>query len=103
MIYAALGIAAAAGGYWYYTHPEDVNAAKKKAEADEVNRRGRESIDAVKARADDAYQRGQAKYETKVCLNSRLSSILHLMELSGCGERQISIDPFKCRRENPRG
>jgi hypothetical protein len=71
MIYVALGIAAAAGGYWYYTRPEDFNAAKKKAQEaeEEAKREGRESVNAVKARADDAYQRGQAKYdETKVCL-----------------------------------
>lgn len=37
-------------------------------------RKGRESVDAVNARADDAYQRGQARYgEAKVCLSNGLS------------------------------
>lgn len=79
MIYVALGIAAAAGGYWYYTHPEDVSATKKKAQANEaeVIRKGRESVDSFKARADDVYQRGQARYdETKVCSSWQLSSSL---------------------------
>jgi hypothetical protein len=76
-IYVAIGIAAAAGGYWYYTHPEDANALKRKAkvEEQEMLRKGRESIDAVKAHADDAYQRGEARYgEAKVCLRNGLGS-----------------------------
>jgi hypothetical protein len=75
MMYVAIGIAAAAGGYWYYTHPEDVNATKRKAKAneEEMIRKGRESVDAIKARTEDAYQRGQA--ETKVCLNLATVSV----------------------------
>jgi len=77
MMYLALGIAAAAGGYWYYTHPEDVNATKKKAKVNEaeVIREGRESVESVKARADDIYQRGQARYdETKDVGQDKLAS-----------------------------
>jgi hypothetical protein len=87
MIYVALGIAAAAGGYWYYAHPEDVSATKNKAKADEEEmiRKGRQSVDAAKAHADDAYQRGQATYdETKVCL-TWLSVINRITQLSGYG------------------
>ena len=78
-MYVALGITAAAGGYWYYTHPEGVNATKKKVELNEreVIRKGREFVDSVNARADDAYQRGQARYdEIKVCWTWQLSRFL---------------------------
>lgn len=77
MLYVALGIAAAAGGYWYYAHPDDVNKAEKKVKAEEEDmiRKGRDSVDSAKARAGDAYQRGQARYdETKDVGQDKLTS-----------------------------
>lgn len=64
-MWVALGLAGAAGAYWYYANPNDATALKRKAEADaeEMKRKARESVDAGKARADDAYKQSQAKYD----------------------------------------
>jgi len=59
------GAAAAAGAYYYFTRPEDVDALKKmaKADAEEIQLKSRELGGAGKAHADGAYKQGQAKYE----------------------------------------
>ncbi|KAG6857764.1 hypothetical protein H0H87_004180 [Tephrocybe sp. NHM501043] len=65
LLYSVLGVAVAAGTYYYYANPYDVNAAKEKARRDqeEMEKRARETLEAGKARADDAYKQGQAKYD----------------------------------------
>jgi hypothetical protein len=100
LAYVALGIAAAAGSYWYYTHPEDAKAQQK-----DILRKGHQSVDAVKASADGAYQRGQTAFdESKVGFD--LATIFILINLPiGIGQRtrQTSIGTFKCGQESTRG
>jgi hypothetical protein len=71
-IWLGLGAAGVAGlAYYYYTQPEDVKAleASAKKHEEEVKAKTREAVDAAKARGDDAYKRGQLRYDdAKVCL-----------------------------------
>lgn len=70
LLYTALGITAIAGGYYWFSNANDADTLGHKAKADEeeMKRRARESIEAGKARVDDAQQQGQQKYdEAKVC------------------------------------
>lgn len=64
ILYGALGLAAAAGAYYYFTG-EDVGNLQKKAKEDQeaMSRKAHESVDAGKARADDAYKQAQGKYD----------------------------------------
>jgi glycerol kinase len=70
-LWIGLGAAAVAGGaYYYYTQPEDIKAleAKAKKHEQEVKAKTREAADSAKARGDDAYKKGQLRYEdAKVC------------------------------------
>jgi hypothetical protein len=65
-LWIALGATAVAGGaYYYYTQSEDAKAveAKAKKHEEELRNKAREAANAAKARTDDAYKKGQLKYE----------------------------------------
>jgi flagellar biosynthesis/type III secretory pathway protein FliH len=65
-LWLGLGAAAVAGAtYFYYTQPEDVKAleAKAKKDEEELRSKAREAAEAAKARGDEAYRKGQLKYE----------------------------------------
>lgn len=59
------GAAAAAGAYWYYSRPEDVQDLKDKTrrEEEEIKRKAHDLSDLSKARAQDALRQGQEKYD----------------------------------------
>jgi len=75
-MYVALGLAAAGGAYFYFKNPEDVQdlRVKAKQEAEQVKRRGRETVDAVKSRAGETVRDGEVEYDQlKVCVITRLA------------------------------
>jgi len=83
LMYFALGLAAAGGAYFYFKNPDDVQDLKVKAtqEAGQVKQKGRESVDAVKIRADETLRHGEAKYDQVMvcCYSSSRHSNTHIM------------------------
>ncbi|PPQ93665.1 hypothetical protein CVT25_012724 [Psilocybe cyanescens] len=65
LMYTALGLAAAGGAYMFFKNPDEVNDLKAKARHDEeiLKKGGRDIVDAAKARADDTYRQGEAKFD----------------------------------------
>lgn len=80
-MYVALGVAAAGGGAYYYlnNNPDQVRDLKAKAQRDEheVKQKARETADAAKSRADDAYRQGKDKFD-----DVKVSSIHFLYNIS---------------------
>lgn len=81
LLYAALGVVALGGGYYYFKrNPDEEANIKKKARADEteMKQKARESTAAARSRADDTVQEGKHKYEeTKVRVLSPYSICLY--------------------------
>jgi hypothetical protein len=57
--------AAGAGAYWYYTHPDEVADAQKKAKAqeEELKKKAKDLELSGKAKAEGLYKEGQAKID----------------------------------------
>lgn len=64
-LYVALGTAALAGGYWYYSHPDEAAALEKKAKAEEeeIKKKAKELQETAGARVETLRKQGQAKVE----------------------------------------
>ncbi|KAJ4483687.1 hypothetical protein J3R30DRAFT_1818208 [Lentinula aciculospora] len=65
LLIATLVAAVGAGGYWYYSNPNEVATLESKAKKDEEEaiKKAREAGSAGKARIEDAYKIGQLKFD----------------------------------------
>ncbi|KAF8995480.1 hypothetical protein BDQ17DRAFT_1250692, partial [Cyathus striatus] len=73
LLYTAIAAIGAGGAYYLFASSDDAKALNRKVEADEreIKQRLQQTVEATKARGDDAYKQTQLKYdETKAKYDS---------------------------------